>query len=205
MGRQKRSLFLDAFETSKMITAAKKVYDKSPIWKRGDVIGGRTQPSPTSIEIQCEVNRVVKADEEYAKEVCDYTLSQNYNNEFLYKMQDLAKSYYCNKTQAALAFFMVKNYEDSKKAPKIIAGDFVKVEGKLVNQVLRDGAFGPTWVNTIMTDNNNECERYGTIPGHPSEGDRVSFYSRVAYVRGTKFYLDRALKNPKKGIEYMEI
>lgn len=211
---KKDTSFLDAFETSKLITAAKKVYDKCPIWKRGEVINGRKVPSETSIDIQREVMRIkyenIEIDKKYTKSVCDYTLSQESKNEFQGAMHALAKNYYCNITQTVYAFFMVKAYENSKKnIGDIKVGTPVKVDGKIIQHEYKDGWYGTMQINTILTDNGRECERIGVIPIIPNNDgtdiDKTSFYSVVKFIRNNKIYLDRATKNPKKGVEYIAI
>ena len=61
-------------------------------------------------------------------------------------------------------------------------------------------------INTILTDKGITCERYGKIPTTEENGiKRTSFYALVKGVFNGKVSLDRATKNPKKGIEVINI
>lgn len=61
--------------------------------------------------------------------------------------------------------------------------------------------------NTILTKKGIVCERVGKIPTAQKDGEKTTeFYAIVKGVFNGKVCLDRATKNPKKGIEVaMEI
>lgn len=75
----------------------------------------------------------------------------------------------------------------------------VKVCGKVIQKRFEESYFGMMEINTILTDKGIECERYGKVP--TTEDKRTSFYAIVKGVFNGKVSLDRATKNPKKGIE----
>lgn len=102
---------------------------------------------------------------------------------------------------------MVKNYEDSLKVnTKLEAGTAVKVDGKVIQTRTEESFYCVMTINTILTDNGTECERVGVIPATEIDGvKRTSFYSTVKGIYHGKISLDRATRNPKKGIEYISI
>lgn len=123
----------------------------------------------------------------------------------LKKTHRLANDFYAYIDEAVYAFFMVKNYEDSLKAEtKLETGTHVKVEGKVIQTRTEESYYGPMTINIILTDNGVECERIGKIPTVERDNiKRTSFYSTVKGIYHGKISLDRATKNPKKGINYI--
>ena len=202
--------WMSAHEKSKLIMAAKKEFDACPVWKKGYKLGnGEWQPSWTGIHIiknLCDKDLVV--DEEYVTKVCDYILSQPSDSVFQDEMRELAKNFYCYEGQNVYAFFMVKSYEEYIR-PKtdIKEGTAVKIEGKVVQQRTQEGYYGAMLINTIITDNGTICERVGKIPTtEDKDGNtRTAFFSVVKGMYQDKVSLDRATKNPKKGIEYVSL
>ena len=62
------------------------------------------------------------------------------------------------------------------------------------------------YADTILTDNGVECERIGKIPTVKTDNiKRTSFYSTVKGIYHGKISLDRATKNPKKGVSYIAL
>ena len=202
--------WMTAHETSKLIMAAKKEYDNCPIWKKGKWVGGQWHPSTTGVHITnflCSKDLIV--DEQYINQIRDFTLSQESTSTFQDDMYELANNFYCYESQAVYAFFMVKAYEQSKRKVSVEVGTPVKVEGKVVQRRFEEGYYGTMEINIILTINGTECERIGKIPHlHDEDGsdnDRTSFFSSVKSVNGSKVYLERATKKPKKGVEYVSI
>lgn len=202
--------WMTAHETSKLIMAAKKEYDNCPIWKKGAYENQHWQPSVTGlhiVKILCSNN--LKVDEQYINQIRGFTLSQESTSTFQDEIHELANNFYCYESQAVYAFFMVKTYEQSKKNITVEIGTPVKVEGKVIQRRFKEGYFGPMEINTILTDNGTECERIGAIPRLPDadgfDSDRTSFFTTVKSINGSKVCLERALKNPKKGVEYVSI
>ena len=81
----------------------------------------------------------------------------------------------------------------------------VKIEGKVIQQRIEEGFYGVMFINTIVTDNGTVCERIGKIPTtEDKDGNtRTTFFSLVKGTYHGTVSLDRATKNPKKGIEYV--
>ena len=200
--------WMTAHETSKLIMAAKKEYDNCPIWKKGEWVGGQWQPSTTGVHITNFLySKDLIVDGQYINQVREFTLSQESTSTFQDDMHELANNFYCYESQAVYAFFMVKAYEQSKKKITLEVGTPVKVEGKIVQRRFEEGYYGTMEINIILTTNGTECERIGKIPCVPdedgSDSDRTSFFSSVKSVNGSKVYLERATKKPKKGVEYV--
>lgn len=123
-------------------------------------------------------------------------------------MHELAKNFYCYEGQSVQAFFMVKAYEEHiKPKAEVKEGMAVKVEGKVVQQRTQEGYFGVMTINTIVTDNGTVCERIGKIPTmEDKDGNtRTTFFSIVKGMYHGTVSLDRATKNPKKGVEYVRL
>lgn len=199
-----------AREKSKLIMAAKKEFDACPVWKKGYRTGsGEWQPSWTGIHItQNLYDKELEVDEEYVGKVCDYILSQPSDSEFQDEMHTLARNFYCYDEQNVYAFFMVKAYEEYiKPKAEIKNGTAVKVEGKVVQQRTQEGFYGVMIVNTIVTDNGTVCERIGKIPTFEDKdgNPRTIFYTTVKGMNYNSVVLDRATKNPKKGVEYVSL
>ena len=122
-------------------------------------------------------------------------------------MVRVANDFYCYKEEEVHAFFLVKAYEDSLKTGlNIEKGNQVKVCGKVIQRRFEESYYGVMEINTILTDKGVECERYGKIPTTEENGiKRTEFYALVKGIFKGKVSLDRATKNPKKGIEVVEI
>ena len=202
--------WMSAHETSRLIMAAKKEYDTCPVWKKGYRLdSGDWQPSWTGIHIVknlCDKDLIV--DEEYVAKVREYTLSQSSDSVFQDEMQELAKNFYCYEGQNTHAFFMVKTYEEYiKPKAEIKEGTAVKVEGKVIQQRTQKTIYGMLTIHSIITDKGTICERVGKIPTtEDDEGNtRTSFFSKVKGTYRGCVSLDRALKNPKKGVEYVSL
>lgn len=101
----------------------------------------------------------------------------------------------------------MKAYEDSLKPElSVQKGNQVKVCGKIIQKRFEESYYGVMEINTILTDKGIECERYGKVPTIEENGiKRTTFYALVKGVFNGKISLDRATKNPKKGIEVVEI
>lgn len=207
-GGDPNAIYKNAFKKADLIMSAKATHDKCPIYKKAYWQGNRHYPSPTLVDIEttlCGENFDIN--NEYAEKVCAYALSKPIDGEFAEKMHRLASGYYVYLDESVYAFFMVKNYEDSLKAEtKLETGTPVKVEGKIIQTRTEESYYGPMTINVILTDNGVECERIGKIPTVETDGiKRTSFYSTVKGIYHGKISLDRATKNPKKGIEYIAI
>ncbi len=207
-GGDPNAIYKNAFKKADLIMSAKATHDKCPIYKKAYRQGNTHYPSPTLVDIEttlCGENFDIN--NEYAEKVCAYALSKPIDGEFAEKMHRLASDYYAYLDESVYAFFMVKNYEDSLKAEtKLETGTPVKVEGKIIQTRTEESYYGPMTINVILTDNGVECERIGKIPTVETDGiKRTSFYSTVKGIYHGKISLDRATKNPKKGIEYIAI
>lgn len=206
-GGSKEDEGLTAYNKAIVIAAAKAQYDKCSVWKKGMRLNGMYQRSQTAIDIEqiiCSDNLVVDTD--YINKVCQYTLKATPSTEFECEMHNLAKNFYATSLQIVYAFFMVKNYEEAHKLIAVNIGAQVKIEGKVIQTKYEQSYYGVMKINTILTDNGNECERIGVIPLiQDGNTTRTVFYALVKDIRHGKIILDRATKNPKKGINVVTI
>lgn len=207
-GGNPNAIYKNAFKKADLIMSAKATYDKCPIYKKAYRQGNTHYPSSTLVDIEATLcGENFDINNEYVEKVCAYALSKPIDGEFAEKMHRLASDYYVYLDESVFAFFMVKNYEDSLKAEtKLETGTHVKVEGKVIQTRTEESYYGPMTINIILTDNGVECERIGKIPTVERDNiKRTSFYSTVKGIYHGKISLDRATKNPKKGITYIAL
>lgn len=207
-GGGKDSSYKNAYLKSDLIMAAKAQYDICPVYKKGTKVDYIRYRSSTLDGIDSILNRGnIRVDEAYVKAVCEFGEKIQPETEFEKDMVTVAKNFYCYKDQDVYAFFLVKAYEDSLKPElKVEKGNQVKVCGKIIQKRYEESFYGVMEINTILTDKGIECERYGKVPIIEEDGvNRTTFYALVKGVFNGKISLDRATKNPKKGIEVIEI
>lgn len=207
-GGSPNAIYKNAFKKADLIMSAKAVYTKCPIYKKAYRQGNTHYPSPTLVDIEATLcGEIFDTNNEYVEKVCAYALSKPIDGEFAEKTHRLASDFYAYLDESVYAFFMVKNYEDSLKVnAKLEIGTAVKVEGKIIQTRTEESYYGVMTINTILTDNGVECERVGVIPTTEVDGvKRTSFYSSIKGMYRGKICLERATKNPKKGIEYISI
>lgn len=207
-GSEDKSSWKDAILKTDMIMAAKAQYDVCPVYKKGVRVGNVSYRSDTLDSIDgILANKSFKKDDAYVKAVCEFGAKIEPKTEFEEGLVAMAKNFYCFRAQSVYAFFLVKAYEDSlKPSLNIEKGMQVKVVGKVVQQRKEESYFGIMEINSILTDKGVTCERIGKIPVMQEEGvKRTVFYAIVKGLFNGKVCLDRATKNPKKGIEVVEI
>lgn len=207
-GGKSYCVYKNAFKKADLIMSAKAEYDKCPIYKKAYRERDTYYRSSTLTNIETILcGEKFNIDDEYVNKVCAHVLSKPVDGEFSEKTHRLASDFYAYIDEAVYAFFMVKNYEDSLKAEtKLEIGTFVKVEGKVVQMRTEESYYGPMTINVILTDNGVECERIGKIPTIERDNiRRTSFYSAVKGIYNGKISLDRATKNPKKGVSYIAL
>lgn len=200
--------YKDAIVKADLIMAAKAQYDICPIYKKGRKQGVSYFRSETLEGIDTILNsKKFKVDDAYVKAVCEFGKKIEPQSEFDKEMVRVANDFYCYKDEEVHAFFLVKAYEDSLKTGlNIEKGNQVKVCGKVVQRRFEESYYGVMEINTILTDKGVECERYGKIPTTEENGiKRTEFYALVKGIFKGKVSLDRATKNPKKGIDVVEI
>ena len=200
--------YKDAIVKADLIMAAKAQYNICPIYKKGRKQGVSYFRSETLEGIDTILNsKKFKIDDAYVKAVCEFGKKIEPKSEFEKEMVRVANDFYCYKDEEVHAFFLVKAYEDSLKTGlNIEKGNQVKVCGKVVQRRFEESYYGVMEINTILTDKGVECERYGKIPTTEENGiKRTEFYALVKGIFKGKVSLDRATKNPKKGIEVVEI
>ena len=205
---RKDSSYKNAILKSDLIMAAKAQYDICPVYKKGTEVEHIRYRSATLDGIDTILNsKKFKVDEAYVKAVCEFGAKIQPKTEFEEDMLAVAKNFYCFQAQDVYAFFLVKAYEDSLKPELgVQKGNQVKVCGKIIQKRFEESYFGMMEINTILTDKGIECERYGKVPTIEENGiKRTKFYALVKGVFNGKISLDRATKNPKKGIEVVEI
>lgn len=207
-GGRKDSSYKNAILKSDLIMAAKAQYDICPVYKKGTKVEHVCYRSTTLDGIDTILNsKKFKVDEAYVKAVCEFGAKIQPKTEFEEDMLAVAKNFYCFQEQDVYAFFLVKAYEDSLKPElSVQKGNQVKVCGKIIQKRFEESYYGVMEINTILTDKGIECERYGKVPTIEENGiKRTTFYALVKGVFNGKISLDRATKNPKKGIEVVEI
>lgn len=207
-GGRKDSSYKNAILKSDLIMAAKAQYDICPVYKKGTKVEHVRYRSATLDSIDSILNsKKFKVDEAYVKAVCEFGAKIQPKTEFEEDMLAVAKNFYCYQGQEVYAFFLVKAYEDNLKPElSVQKGNQVKVCGKIIQKRFEESYFGMMEINTILTDKGIECERYGKVPTIEKNGiKRTTFYALVKGVFNGKISLDRATKNPKKGIEVVEI
>lgn len=207
-GGKKDSSYKNAILKTDLIMAAKAQYDICPVYKKGTKVEHVRYRSATLDDIDTILNgKKFKVDEAYVKAVCEFGAKIQPKTEFEEDMLAVAKNFYCFQEQDVYAFFLVKAYEDSLKPElSVQKGNQVKVCGKIIQKRFEESYYGVMEINTILTDKGIECERYGKVPTIEENGiKRTTFYALVKGVFNGKISLDRATKNPKKGIEVVEI
>lgn len=204
-GGRKDSSYKNAILKTNLIMAAKAQYDICPVYKKGTKVENVRYRSATLEGIDTILNSGnLKVDEAYVKAVCEFGAKIQPKTEFEEDMVTVAKNFYCYQDQEVYAFFLVKAYEDSLKPElNLQKGCQVKVCGKVIQKRFEESYYGMMEINTILTDKGVTCERYGKIP--TTEDKRTSFYALVKGVFNGKVSLDRATKNPKKGIDVINI
>lgn len=204
-GGRKDSSYKNAILKTNLIMAAKSQYEICPVYKKGTKVENVRYRSATLEGIDTILNSGnLKVDETYVKTVCEFGAKIQPKTEFEEDMLTVAKNFYCYQGQEVYAFFLVKAYEDSLKPElNLPKGCQVKVCGKVIQKRFEESYFGMMEINTILTDKGVTCERYGKVP--TTEDKRTSFYALVKGVFKGKVSLDRATKNPKKGIEVINI
>ena len=204
-GGRKDSSYKNAILKTNLIMAAKSQYEICPVYKKGTKVENVRYRSATLEGIDTILNSGnLKVDETYVKAVCEFGVKIQPKTEFEEDMLTVAKNFYCYQGQEVYAFFLVKAYEDSLKPElNIPKGCQVKVCGKVIQKRFEESYYGMMEINTILTDKGVTCERYGKVP--TTEDKRTSFYALVKGVFKGKVSLDRATKNPKKGIEVISI
>lgn len=204
-GGRKDSSYKNAILKTNLIMAAKSQYEICPVYKKGTKVDNVRYRSATLEGIDTILNSGnLKVDETYVKAVCEFGAKIQPKTEFEEDMLTVAKNFYCYQGQEVYAFFLVKAYEDSLKPElNLPKGCQVKVCGKVIQKRFEESYFGMMEINTILTDKGVTCERYGKVP--TTEDKRTLFYALVKGVFKGKVSLDRATKNPKKGIEVINI
>lgn len=204
-GGKKDSSYKNAILKTNLIMAAKSQYEICPVYMKGTKVKNVRYRSATLEGIDTILNSGnLKVDEAYVKAVCEFGAKIQPKIEFEEDMVTVAKNFYCYQDQEVYAFFLVKAYEDSLKPElNLQKGCQVKVCGKVIQKRFEESYYGMMEINTILTDKGVICERYGKIP--TTEDKRTSFYALVKGIFNGKVSLDRATKNPKKGIDVINI
>lgn len=204
-GGKKDSSYKNAILKTNLIMAAKSQYEICPVYMKGTKVKNVRYRSATLEGIDTILNSGnLKVDEAYVKAVCEFGAKIQPKTEFEEDMVTVAKNFYCYQDQEVYAFFLVKAYEDSLKPElNLQKGCQVKVCGKVIQKRFEESYYGMMEINTILTDKGVICERYGKIP--TTEDKRTSFYALVKGTFNGKVSLDRATKNPKKGIDVINI
>lgn len=204
-GGKLTSPYKSAITKSQMIAICKAQYDKCPVFFKGRKVDGCYQKSKTVEEMTKMIFNDIDVDQEYVNKVCEFCIKNNkMSSDFEIGMVDVAKNYYVCGDQFAFAFFMVKNYEESLKKNNFKKGDAIKVTGEVIDKDYKETIYGLVKITTILTPNGNVCEKTGVVPTFEKDGKTcVDFYTTIKNTYCGKIYLDRIVKNPKKGVTYI--
>lgn len=191
-----------------MIVAAKKQYDINHTWVKGrHTTDGSYIKSETGNSIQHFFSNDVTEDEvKYANEVKKFGQNIDAKTEFAKNMKKFASDYYCEMNNTCIPFFLVKAYEESVKIKTIDmpeVGQNVKFVGKLISSNFIEGMFGSYMQHTIQLPSGVAIKRNGTIKA--DDNDIVEGYTSVKSIKGMTIFVDRIVKNPKRGINYKEL
>ncbi len=195
-------------ETSVLLRAAKAYYNAHPAWVKGYYEGRSYIPSRSNIAIQEGLsNCIFDGTDEYVTQVCGYIKSLPVESDFAQEMLNMADSFYTQPANASHAYFMIKSYEEYLESKRLnllqlSIGMQVKVEGEIVAINRQESFYGMMTTYKIKTNKGYMVERTGVIP-ISKDGDKqvTSFFAFVKQVSDRRTVLDRALKNPKKGVE----
>lgn len=208
-------------ETSIMVQAAKKYYDDhNGVWKKGYYTGSgftaRYVPSESNADLRAMVdNFTANKDDAYYKELCEYlnnTFEADEYSEFSQTIKSVGYNFYMSLGDTAAVFFAVKNYEIWKKEqyakenkiylPKRL--DYIKIEGKIVNKIKKNGYFGEYYEYEILNNIDNIVyKRAGTV--NPDENGNVSGFAIIDSVYNGNYILGRVTKNKKKNMNICNI
>lgn len=189
-----------AIERHNVIKAAKAYWNDHKVWNKGSN-GSRVTVGDWIGE------GIGTSSKEYTDSVCKYYLDNwndnDYHSEFAYEMKRVAEDYYSAPDDGVFAYFLVKNYEDNHTNINIPnVGDFVHFSGTIIKHEVKQGWYGVYSEYSILLENGMVLVRRGTVN---SVDNKVSGYATVNEVKGTTVYLDRIVKNKKKGINIIEL
>lgn len=195
-------------KTTDLLKAAKAYYNENKVWKKGYYVGKTYYKSESNDRIQANlISENFDGNDEYINKVIEHVKGLQGNSEFSCDMITMVNNFYTAPSYAAHAYFAVKSYEESLKAKEINISRFkvglqVHVQGKVIRKELLETMYGSVYKYTIQA-NGLLFERTGSI--QVSEDKTVNFYALIKNVKGLTIVLDRATKNPKKGIEILNI
>ncbi len=195
-------------KTTDLLRAAKAYYNENKFWKKGYYIGRTYYKSESNDRIQANlINKNYDGDDDYIDRVIEHVKGLPVNTEFSIDMLDMVNNYYTQPACAAHAFFAIKSYEESIIAKKINIerykpGMQVEVQGKVIRTERLNTIYGMTEKN-IIDAGGIVFQRTGKIP--VNEDKTVHFFAIIKEVKGITIILDRATKNPKKGVEIVKI
>lgn len=203
-------------ETLDLLKAAKAYYNNNKVWKRGYYDNdGRYIKSESNEKIQSNLlNKIFDGDEEYFNKVKQYFIETNKSdNEFSLEMLEMCNNYYSTPANASHAYFLIKNYEDYLKSKdlklEIYEGKQIHIfRAKIIQKEKYETAFGVGIEYTLEASNGLILKRFGKIPIDENNDNLTGeFYALVKFVNKNKslIELDRATKNPKKGIDTIEL
>ena len=206
-GEKDKSAF-SSCKTTDLLRAAKAYYNENKAWKKGYYVGNTYYKSESNDRIQANlINQTFDGDDDYINKVIEHIKNNPANSEFGIDMLEMVNCFYTQPSFAAHAYFAIKSYEESIKGKELNIEKFkpglqVKVVGKIIKTERFETIYGTIVKNTIDAGG-ILFERTGKIS--VSDDNTVNFYAVIKYVKGITVILDRATKNPKKGIEIINI
>lgn len=197
-----------SIETNTLLKAAKAYYNNHPAWRKGYYEGRRYVHSESNIAIQANIEKhVFDGTDEYVTRVCNYIKALPVESEFSQDMFNVASSFYAQPANASQAYFMIKAYEEHLNSLNLVPlkeGMQVKVEGEIIAINRQESYYGIMTTYKIKTNKGYIVERTGVIPFVENGNKKTtSFFAFIKYVNDRKTVLDRACKNPQKGVEVM--
>lgn len=207
-GKKDKTAF-SSCKTVDLLRAAKAYYNECKEWKRGYYEGRTYYKSESNDRIQHNLmDKIYDGDDEYISRVIEHIKGiKESNSEFQIDMLNMVNCFYTKPSFAAHAYFAIKMYEESIKAKEIDIerlkpGMQVHVVGNVIKEEEKRTIYGIVTKYTIDA-NGIKFVRTGKIKMNSDK--TCEFYAVIKFVRGITVVIDRATKNPKKGIETINV
>lgn len=175
-------------EVTELLRAAKFYYNDHKVWQKSETYNGHYYPSPSSEAIKSNLDAGrFDGDDDYIREVIKFTLDSEPKTMFAESMRELAANFYGKPSDAAMAYFMIKSYEDhlaNKRNPlkPLEEGELVHVVGTIESVRTASSRYGVFSVYTILTSKGYTVKKAGKVD-YTREGEKsvVDFYAKVKY------------------------
>lgn len=200
-----------AFETERVLRAAKYLYDESQgVWKGGyRDEKGRYHHSESNQQLLIYISDNqdgIGNNPKYISGFMEFVRNRYKGNSDYDKIvAGFAKNFYTGKFEVWGAFFAIRDYEQTLHPERVCEkGTMVHFKAKIIDKKSLLGGFGYYMVFTLLTDSGARLERSGALPVI-NDDNTTEGYAEVKWVKNGTMLLDRVTKNPKKGVKYKEI